>query len=330
MRVRGTRAASVLREGEASTALTRAADEYLGYLAIERGSSENTVESYGRDLRRYLGFLAERGIVRPEDVTREAIEEHVRALDEVGLAPASIERAISAIKGLHRFMVAEQICEEHPTADLMLPKKPERLPDVISREQVFRLLDEHLFEWHGDASKRRGQLAKVSLTRDQAILETLYGCGLRVSELCDLDLGDLYLDEEMLRVFGKGSKERVVPVLGSAKRVLQAYLDEARPVLVEGRAATPAVFLNARGGRITRQAVHALVEKYGSYAGIEGLHPHTLRHSYATHLLEGGADLRAVQTLLGHADIAATEIYTHVQASRLAELHRKFHPRSRS
>ena len=147
-------AASVLREGEPSSALTRAADEYLGYLAIERGSSGNTVESYGRDLRRYLAFLADRGIVLPEDVTREVIEEHVRALDEVGLAPASIERAISAIKGFHRFMVTEQICETHPTADLMLPKKPERLPDVISREQVFRLLDEHLFEWHGDASQR--------------------------------------------------------------------------------------------------------------------------------------------------------------------------------
>ena len=321
-------AASVLREGEPSSALTRAADEYLGYLAIERGSSGNTVESYGRDLRRYLAFLADRGIVLPEDVTREVIEEHVRALDEVGLAPASIERAISAIKGFHRFMVTEQICETHPTADLMLPKKPERLPDVISREQVFRLLDEHLYEWHGDASQRRGQLAKASLTRDQAILETLYGCGLRVSELCDLDLGDLYLDEEMLRVFGKGSKERVVPVLGSAKRVLQTYLGEARPVLADGRPGTAAVFLNARGGRLTRQAVHGIVEKYGSYAGIEGLHPHTLRHSYATHLLEGGADLRIVQELLGHASVSTTQLYTHVDRSHVRAVYLEAHPRA--
>ena len=302
--------------------------DYRSWLRFERSMSPNTIEGYGRDLRRYLAFLADRGITQPQDVTRQVVAEHVLALQEVGLAPTSVERAVSACKGFHRFMVAEHICEEHPTADLMLPKKPERLPDVISREQVFRLLDEHLFEWHGDASKRRGQLAKASLTRDQAILETLYGCGLRVSELCDLDLGDLYLDEEMLRVFGKGSKERVVPVLGSAKRVLQAYLDEARPVLVEGRAATPAVFLNARGGRITRQAVHALVEKYGSYAGIEGLHPHTLRHSYATHLLEGGADLRIVQELLGHASVSTTQLYTHVDRSHVRAVYLESHPRA--
>ena len=322
------RIASVRREGEQPTALTRAADEYLGYLSVERGSSPNTVESYGRDLRRYLSYLAGEGITRPADVTRQVVEAHVRALDDVGLAPASIERAISAIKGFHRFMVAEQICENHPTADLLLPKKPERLPDVISREQAFALLDEGMFEWHGDASTRKGQLAKASLLRDQAILEVLYGCGLRVSELCGLDAGDLFLDDEVLRVFGKGSKERVVPVLGSAARVLSSYLAEARPVLVSGRPATPAVFLNARGSRMTRQAVHAIVEKYGSYAGIDGLHPHTLRHSFATHLLEGGADLRIVQELLGHSSISTTQLYTHVDRSHVRAVYLESHPRA--
>jgi len=324
----GPRVASVRREGEAATPLTRAADEYLGYLSVERGSSENTVESYGRDLRRYLAYLAGEGITRPDDVTRQAVEAHIRALDDVGLAPASIERAISAIKGFHRFMVAEQICENHPTADLMLPKKPERLPDVISREQAFALLDERMYEWHGDASTRKGQLAKASLLRDRAILEVLYGCGLRVSELCGLDTGDLYLDEEVLRVFGKGSKERIVPVLGSAARVLASYLADARPVLVSGRPATPAVFLNARGGRMTRQAVHTIVEKYGAYAGIEGLHPHTLRHSFATHLLEGGADLRIVQELLGHASVSTTQLYTHVDRSHIRSVYLEAHPRA--
>ena len=322
------RIASVRREGEQPTALTRAADEYLGYLSVERGSSPNTVESYGRDLRRYLSYLAGEGITRPADVTRQVVEAHVRALDDVGLAPASIERAISAIKGFHRFMVAEQICENHPTADLLLPKKPERLPDVISREQAFALLDEVMFEWHGDASTRKGQLAKASLLRDQAILEVLYGCGLRVSELCGLDAGGLFLDDEVLRVFGKGSKERVVPVLGSAARVLSSYLAEARPVLVSGRPATPAVFLNARGSRMTRQAVHAIVEKYGSYAGIDGLHPHTLRHSFATHLLEGGADLRIVQELLGHSSISTTQLYTHVDRSHVRAVYLESHPRA--
>ena len=319
----------VLPEGESPTPLSRAADEYLGYLSVERGSSANTVESYCRDLRRYLAYLAGEGITRPDDVTRAAVEDHIRALDEAGLAPASVERAISAIKGLHRFMVAEQICENHPTADVLLPKKPERLPDVISREEAFALLDERLFEWHGDASARRGKLAQASLKRDQAILEVLYGCGLRVSELCGLDVGDLFLDEEVLRVFGKGSKERVVPVLGSAARVLASYLADARPTLSEGRTTTPAVFLNARGGRITRQAVHAIVEKYGEYAGIKGLHPHTLRHSFATHLLEGGADLRIVQELLGHASISTTQLYTHVDRSHVRMVYLEAHPRAR-
>ncbi|MBQ9005428.1 MAG: tyrosine recombinase XerD [Atopobiaceae bacterium] len=319
---------SVRREGEDPTPLTRAADEYLGYLSVERGSSANTVESYGRDLRRYLSYLAGEGVTRPDDVTRQVVEAHVRALDDVGLAPASIERAISAIKGFHRFMVAEQICENHPTADLLLPKKPERLPDVISREQAFALLDERMFEWHGDASTRKGQLAQAALRRDQAILEVLYGCGLRVSELCGLDAGDLFLDEEVLRVFGKGSKERLVPVLGSAARVLSSYLAEARPVLAAGRPVTPAVFLNARGSRMTRQAVHATVEKYGAYAGIEGLHPHTLRHSFATHLLEGGADLRIVQELLGHSSISTTQLYTHVDRSHVRSVYLESHPRA--
>ncbi len=324
----GLSSLQVLREGETATPLSRAADEYLGYLSVERGSSANTVESYGRDLHRYLVYLADQGVTRPDEVTQEVIEDHIRALDEVGLAPASVERAISAIKGFHRFMVAEHICENHPTADLRLPKKPERLPDVISREQVFTLLDERMFEFHGDASGRKGQLAQASLLRDEAILETLYGCGLRVSELCGLDLGNLFLDDEMLRVFGKGSKERVVPVLGSAARALSRYLEVARPVLSEGRTPTAAVFLNARGGRITRQAVHALVEKYGSYAGIEHLHPHTLRHSYATHLLEGGADLRIVQELLGHASVSTTQLYTHVDRSHIRAVYLEAHPRA--
>lgn len=318
----------VLLDGEAPTPLSRAADEYLGYLSVERGSSENTVEAYCRDLRRYLAYLAGMGVTRPDDVSRAAVEEHVQALDEAGLAPASIERAVSAIKGLHRFMVAEQICEAHPTTDLMLPKKPERLPDVISREQAFALLDARLYEWHGDTSKRRGRLGEASLMRDQAILEILYGCGLRVSELCGLDLGDLFLEEEMLRVFGKGSKERIVPILGSAARVMVRYLEKARPVLAEGHTPTAAIFLNVRGGRMTRQAVHAIVEKYGSYVGIEGLHPHTLRHSYATHLLEGGADLRVVQELLGHASVSTTQLYTHVDRSHIRAVYLEAHPRA--
>ena len=294
--------------------LSAARMEYLDYLAIERGSSPNTVESYGRDLARYVAWLADAGVTRPEEVTRRVVEEHVAALDDVGLAPTSVERAVSAIKGFHRFMVADQICENHPTADLPLPTKPSRLPDVISVEQATALLDQPFTQ---DA---RGQ-------RDRAILEVLYGCGLRVSELCGLDVRDVLLDEEVLRVFGKGSKERVVPVMGSAAATLAEYLDFWRAQLV-GRRPTGAVFLNARGGRISRQSVHAIVERYGRIVGIEGLHPHTLRHSFATHMLEGGADLRIVQELLGHSSISTTQLYTHVDRTHVRMAYFQAHPRA--
>lgn len=294
--------------------LERARSEYLGYLSVERGSSANTVEAYGRDLARYVGWLSERGVDDPEGVTRPLVEAHVAALVEVGLAPASVERAVSAIKGFHRFMVSDGICEAFPTSELPLPSKPERLPDVISVDDAARLLDQPF------PSTPAG-------LRDRAILEVLYGCGLRASELCGLDLRTTLLDEGLLRVFGKGDKERVVPVLGTAAEALVAYLDRGRGALV-GRRPTQAVFLNARGGRLSRQSVHAIVEKYGRVAGIDGLHPHTLRHSFATHLLEGGADLRVVQELLGHANVATTQLYTHVDRSHIRRVYLAAHPRA--
>jgi len=294
--------------------LARAKREYLDYLAIERGSSSNTVEAYGRDLDRYLAFLSDAGIARPEDVTRAAIEDHIAALTNVGLAPTSVERAVSAIKGFHRFMVADQITENHPTADLPLPAKPKHLPDVLSIEQARALLEQTFRETPLDQ-------------RDRAILEVLYGCGLRVSELCGLDQREVYLDDEMLRVFGKGSKERVVPIMGSAAAALGDYLVRWRPQLV-GKRLSGAVFLNARGGRISRQSVHAICERYGRLAGIEGLHPHTLRHSFATHMLEGGADLRIVQEILGHANIATTQLYTHVDRTHVRMAYLAAHPRA--
>ena len=311
--------------------LDRAIDEYLDYLSIERGASPNTIEGYGRDLRRYAEWLAGEGVTDPGDVTRQLVAGHVQALQEVGLAPTSVERAVSAMKGFHRFMVVERICEEHPTADLPLPKKPARLPDVLSREQAAAMLEESNFAYTDDPSKtvRRNALARAGLQRDRAILEVLYGCGLRVSELCGLDLREVMLEEEVLRVLGKGSKERLVPIMGSAARVLGEYLEEWRPVLLEGKAPTPAVFLNARGGRISRQSVHAICERYGRvYAGREGLHPHTLRHSFATHMLEGGADLRIVQELLGHASIATTQLYTHVDRTHIRMVYLEAHPRA--
>lgn len=294
--------------------LARAREEYLSYLVVERGSSRNTVDSYGRDLARYVSWLAERGVTDVDDVTLELIEAHVAELVEVGLAPASVERAASAIKGLHRFLVIDEDCASSPASDLPLPRKPGRLPDVISRDAAAALLDQPF------ASTPAGM-------RDRAILETLYGCGLRASELVGLDLRSVLLEEELLRVFGKGSKERVVPILGTAAEAMGTYLDRGRAGLV-GRRPTAAVFLNARGGRLSRQSVHAIVERYGRLVGIEGLHPHTLRHSFATHLLEGGADLRVVQELLGHANVATTQLYTHVDRAHVRRVYLAAHPRA--
>lgn len=298
--------------------LARAREEYLGYLAVERGSSDNTVAAYGRDLERYVAWLAERGVSDPEDVTRPLVEGHVAALVEAGLAPASVERAVSAVKGFHRFMVADEICSAFPTSDLPLPAKPERLPEVLSVEQAARLLDQPF------PSTPTG-------LRDHAILEVLYGCGLRVSELTGLDLRDLYLDDEFIRVFGKGSKERLVPIMGSARRALAVYLDGPRAELAaHSRSAsrTSAVFLNKNGGRISRQSIHAICERYGRMVGIEGLHSHTLRHSFATHMLAGGADLRVLQEILGHASISTTQIYTHLDRTQLQEVYLAAHPRA--
>ena len=212
-------------------------------------------------------------------------------------------------------MVAERISITHPAADLPLPKKPDRLPDVISREQATALLDQPF-------------PATASGQRDHAIVEVLYGCGLRVSELCGLDLRQVMLDEQVLRVVGKGDKERIVPIVGTAAGVLSEYLEQWRPQLVSPRVSSSAVFLNNRGRRLSRQSVHSLVAKAGAVVGIEGLHPHTLRHSFATHMLEGGADLRIVQELLGHADISTTQLYTHLDRSHVREVYMGAHPRA--
>lgn len=295
--------------------LERAREEYLSHLAVERGCSVNTVAAYGRDLARYVAWLAERGVTEPDDVSLALVEAHVAELSASGLAASSVERVASAVKGFHRFMLTDEISRGLPTADLPLPAKPQRLPDVISREDAARLLDQPFPQ-------------TPTGLRDHAVLEVLYGCGLRASELVGLDERAVLLDEGVVRVFGKGSKERVVPILGAASEALERYLDRGRGALV-GRRPCPAVFLNARGGRLSRQSVHAIVEKYGRVVGLKGLHPHTLRHSFATHLLEGGADLRVVQELLGHANVATTQLYTHLDRSHIRRVYLSAHPRAR-
>ena len=287
----------------------------MGYLAFERGSSSHTVEAYGRDLERYVKALEEKGVTEPDDVTRPLIEEHLEHLAEEGYAPSSVERALSAIKSFHRFMLQEEMSSVSPAAALPLPKKAERLPDVLSVRQALALLDQPF------PKTAAGQ-------RDRAIIEVLYGCGLRVSELTGLDVGAVSLEDEVVRVIGKGSKERLVPLMGSAHEALAEYLSDWRGELVSSRSGA-AVFLNVRGGRISRQSVFAIVERAGRVVGIDGLHPHTLRHSFATHMLQGGADIRIVQELLGHSSIQTTQLYTHLDRSHLRMAYLSAHPRAR-
>jgi len=296
-----------------------AVEEYLGYLSVERGASQHTIAAYGRDLAEYIAFLKARGIAGVESVSREDITAFVGSLRARGLAPSSVERKVAAIKGFHKFLVREGVTSNHPTARLPLPKVPQRLPDVVSIDDVDRLLAQPFPD------------GPVGL-RDRALLETLYGCGLRVSELVGLDTTDVDLAEGYVRVFGKGSKERVVPVAGMAVNALDAYLRHGRSRVGSTRPLSrteSAVFLNQRGGRLSRQSVFALVRTYGARVGLERLHPHTLRHSFATHMLEGGADLRSLQEMLGHADISTTQVYTHVDGRHIREEYLTTHPRAR-
>lgn len=292
-----------------------ALQEFTNYLAIERRASRNTVTAYQHDLSGYLRYLASGGIKKLEEISRADILAYSTALDELGLSAATVERALSAIKGFHRFLVSEHICERSPAVNIELPKKPQHLPDVISQELASKLMDQ---SFPPDPFG----------LRDHSMLEVLYGSGLRVSELVGLSLIDISLDDELMRIFGKGSKERIVPLIGCAAEALRSYLELGRPELLSIKTPADAVFLNRRGGRLSRQSVHAIVERAGRVVGIKGLHPHTLRHSCATHLLEGGADLRVVQELLGHSDIATTQLYTHISRTHIRSVYLEAHPRA--
>ena len=290
--------------------------EYLSYLRVERGSSQNTVAAYRRDLEHYCAYLAEQGIAGPMDATRDTITSFGANLARNGFATSSIKRHLSVLKGFYRFCVKEGYTQKNPADTVPLPKLPSSLPDVLSIDQVTRMLAEPFPE------------TPLGL-RDKAILEVLYGCGLRVSELTGLDLANTVLDEGFLYIRGKGDKERISPISGVALTALTAYLQDGRPALAaRARQATAAVFLNARGGRLTRKSVHAIVEHAGLTIGVKNLHPHTLRHSFATHMLEGGADLRVIQEILGHSDISTTQIYTHVDRSHIQSEYLSAHPRA--
>ncbi len=289
-------------------------ERFAEFLTLEQGSSARTDESYTRDLQRLAEWAVAHGAAAPAALTAAHLREFVYYLKDLGLAPASIRRGVSAIRTWFRFLMAEGIVTSDPSERLETPKKWRTLPEVLTTAEVERLLSAIPLE-------------EPLAFRDRAMLELAYGAGLRVGEWITLKVSDLMLDEGVVRVFGKGGKERLVPVGGSATGAVAIYLRELRPRLERGQGAG-ILFLNARGAPLSRMGAWKILRKYVQLAGItKAVTPHTLRHSFATHLLEGGADLRSVQEMLGHADISTTQIYTHVDREYLRSVHRQYHPR---
>lgn len=289
-------------------------EQFRDYLTLEAGHSGNTVSSYLRDLGRFVGWLTARGVSDPGGVDRKLLREFVYALKDLGLSAATIRRQVSAIRTYYRFLLAEGRVETDPSDRLEMPRRGRRLPDTLSVAEMDKML----------AVPRADE---ALAWRDRALLELGYGAGLRVSELCGLRLNDLLLADGLVRVLGKGSKERLVPIGRNVIGAVSVYLHQVRPELDRG-ASKDRVLLNGRGGPLSRVGAWGVVKRCAASAGLrKRVSTHTLRHTFATHLLEGGADLRAVQEMLGHADLSTTQIYTHVDREYLRSVHRKFHPR---
>jgi integrase/recombinase XerD len=294
--------------------MDRYLDLFMNYLAVERGLARNTLDAYGRDLARYVTWLQQQGIVQPDDVEPRHVMNFLVGLKDQGLAPRSRSRVLVAMRTFHKFLVSERMCSSNPTGQIAAPRSLIALPKTLSPVDVETLL-----------ASPKGETPLAM--RDRAMFEILYATGLRVSELVTLKLGDLQLDVGYLTAFGKRSKQRIVPLGMTAITVLRSYLAVARPCLDKAGNAT-CVFLNRSGEGLTRQGFWKIIKRRARDAGIyRHITPHTLRHSFATHLLENGADLRAVQAMLGHADISTTQIYTHVTRERLRQLHAQHHPR---
>lgn len=289
-------------------------ERFDDYLSLEEGSADRTRDAYGRDLERFVEWCLARGVGSPSEVSPRAMREYVFFLKDLGLAPASIRRGVSALRTYFRFLLGDGHVMRDPSERVELPQRWRTLPEVLTVEEVGRLV----------ASP---SLDDPLAFRDRAMLELAYGAGLRVSEWITIGVRDVLFDDVLVRVFGKGSKERLVPIGGKALGAVALYLRELRPRLEKG-AGKGVLFLNARGAPLSRMGAWKILRKHVEAAGItKAVSPHTLRHSFATHLLEGGADLRSVQEMLGHADISTTQLYTHVDREYLRSVHRQFHPR---
>ena len=290
-------------------------ERYSDFLALEKGSSARTQEAYARDVARFVEFAVLKGSAAPLDVSAKLLREFVYQLKDLGLSPASIRRNVSAVRSYFKFLMGDGHIVRDPSERLDTPQRWRTLPEVLTVPEVQRLLaaptmDDPLY------------------FRDRAMLEVAYGAGLRVSEWIGIGMKDVLFDEGLVRVFGKGSKERLVPIGRGAIAALAIYAREQRPSLEKG-SGKGTLFLNARGQPLSRMGAWKILRKYVQRSGItKTVSPHTLRHSFATHLLEGGADLRAVQEMLGHADISTTQIYTHVDREYLRKVHKRYHPRA--
>jgi len=289
--------------------------EYLASLKLERNLSENTIASYKNDLSSFLNFLKDSGVDDPSQITSKLLNDFFILLTKLGLSSRSSARYFSSLKGFFGYLFSSTYIEINPIEKISAPKVSKGLPNVLNINEIEAILSQP------DTSKKLG-------LRDKALLETFYACGLRVSELINLKISDLFLNEEIIRVFGKGSKERFVPIGSSAINWINEYLKNSRPLLEKKAKSQHVLFLNSRGTKLSRMGVWKIVDSNAKLAGIKKeVHPHTFRHSFATHLLEGGADLRAVQEMLGHVDISTTQIYTHIDRDYIKQVHRDYHPR---
>lgn len=289
-------------------------DEYMNFLAVEKGAARNTLEGYGRDLSRFADFMGERQVADLHGVGAEEVLFYLATLKGEGLGANSVKRALAALRGFFRYLLREKVLETAPTAHIELARGWVRLPDVLTREEMALLLNQPGFD-------------TPAAVRDGAMLELMYATGIRVSELISLRVDSFNRQVGYVMVRGKGGKERIVPLGRVAYERVGLYLDQGRAHFLKGQG-SEILFLNRFGKGLSRQGFWKIVNRYAAPAKLSGrVHPHTFRHSFATHLLEGGADLRSVQVMLGHADISTTQIYTHVTRERLKEIHQKYHPR---
>jgi len=290
-------------------------NQFINFIKFEKGLSENTINSYSIDLTQYLMFLMINNIEDFNNVTDYHISNFLKILAESELSDTTRIRYLSSIKSFHRFLFIEKIVESDVSELIDLPKRKRKLPETLSIPEIEKILNQP-------------NISTAIGIRDRSILETLYGCGIRVSELINLSKKDIIWESEIIRIIGKGSKERIVPIGSSALFWLDKYIKEIRPKIVKTSLTNEIIYLNQKGGKFSRMGIWKIIKEYSLRAGLDNVHPHTFRHSFATHLLEGGADLRAVQEMLGHSDISTTQIYTHIDKEFIKEVHKTFHPRA--